>query len=280
MKSFFYSLVAALCIVGCTQKPYVVVQIADAQLGFIAAADSDRNGTEYVNDLSYEAGCLVDAVAKINELKPDAVVFSGDQVHRSWNEDQWETFAAIISELDEQIKVFHVPGNHDVAFVGNRVDSTPFTDRYGVDSFCHEENGVRLVGINTNLIRFSDSLETAQVDWMKEVLKKKSPKDVTLVFGHHPFFIGDIDEDEDLYPSAKEKRHFYFDLFSEYDVDAMYAGHHHSSHSAEYKGVQMKTQTSASVQLGPDRASFRVIKIHRSTVSDEVVELDCENICL
>ena len=280
MKSFFYSLVAALCVVGCAQKPYVVVQIADAQLGFIAAADSDRNGTEYVNDLSYEVECLTEAVAKINELKPDAVVFSGDQVHRSWNEEQWETFAAIISELDEQIKVFHVPGNHDVAFVGNRVDSTPFTSRYGVDRFCHEENGVRLVGVNTNLIRFSDSLETVQVDWMKEVLKKKSPKDVTLVFGHHPFFIGDIDEDEDLYPSAKEKRHFYFDLFSEYDVDAMYAGHHHSSHAAEYKGVQMKTQTSASVQLGPDRASFRVIRIYRGAVSDEVVELDCKNICL
>ena len=273
MKTFFYSLVAALCLVGCVQEPYVIVQLADVQLGFTAADESQRNGTEYVNDLTFEVECLKKAVAVVNEIKPDAVVFSGDQVHRTWIQEQWDVFADGISGLDPSIKVFHVPGNHDVAFDGGKVDSTPFTSRFGEDRFCHEERGVRLVGINTNLIRFSDSLETAQVEWMKEALKKESPEEVTLVFGHHPFFIGDIDEDEDLYPGAKEKRHFYFDLFSQMGVDAMYGGHHHSTHAAEYNGVQMKTTTAVGVQLGPDSPAVRVITVCGGKVSDEIVEL-------
>lgn len=273
MKHIFKFLIVALAIVGCARKPYVIVQIADAQLGFTAADESHRNGTKYVNDLTFEVECLKKAVALVNEIKPDAVVFSGDQVHRTWIVEQWETFGNLISELDPSIKVFHVPGNHDVAFEGDRVDSTPFTDRYGPDRFCHNERGVKLVGINTNLIRFSDSLETAQADWMREVLRKDSPEEVTIVFGHHPFFIGDIDEDEDLYPGAKEKRHFYFDLFSQMGVDAMYGGHHHSTHAAEYNGVQMKTTTAVGVQLGPDRSAVRVITVRDGRISDEIVEL-------
>lgn len=43
---------------GCAQNPYVIVQVADAQLGFTAADVSQTNGTEYVNDLSFEVGHL------------------------------------------------------------------------------------------------------------------------------------------------------------------------------------------------------------------------------
>lgn len=98
---------------------------------------------------------------------------------------RWDTFAQIISGLDESITVLHVPGNHDVVLGDNGVDSTPFTSRYGDDRFCRLENGVRIVGINTNLIKYGDSLEAGQKDWLKEVLKKDSPDEVTLVFGHH-----------------------------------------------------------------------------------------------
>jgi 3',5'-cyclic AMP phosphodiesterase CpdA len=273
MKNIFISLVAALCLLGCAQKPYVIVQLADVQLGFTAADDSQRNGTEYVNDLTFEVECLKKAVALVNEIKPDAVVFSGDQVHRTWIQEQWTTFESHIADIDPAIKVFHVPGNHDVAFEGDMVDPAPFTERFGPDRFCHTERGVKLVGINTNLIRFSDAKEAEQTEWMKEVLKKGSDDEVTLVFGHHPFFIADIDEEEDMYPGAKEKRHFYFDLFSEMGVDAMYGGHHHSTHAAEYKGVQMKTTTAVGVQLGPDRSAVRVITVNRGKVSDEIIEL-------
>lgn len=273
MKRYLYCLLAVLCMAGCAQDPYVIVQVADAQLGFTAADVSQTNGTEYVNDLSFEVGCLTKAVAQINQIKPDAVVFTGDQVHRSWDQEQWDTFAQIISGLDESITVLHVPGNHDVVLSDNGVDSTPFTSRYGDDRFCRLENGVRIVGINTNLIKYGDSLETCQKDWLKEVLKKDSPDEVTLVFGHHPFFTTDIAEDEGYFQMSQEKRREYFDLFAQEGVNAVYAGHHHSTHAGEYKGVPMKTLTAVGVQLGPDKSAFRVITVENGAVSDEIVEV-------
>lgn len=273
MKHILHFLIAALCIVGCAQKPYVIVQLADVQLGFTAAADSDRNGTEYVNDLSFEVACFNKAVELVNSIRPDAVVFTGDQVHRTWIQEQWDAFDSVLSGLDKDIKVFHVPGNHDVAFKDGKVDSSPFVDRYGPDRFCHSERGVKLVGINTNLIFFSDSLETEQAEWMRDVLRKDSEDEVTLVFGHHPFFTEGIDVDDDLYPSDRQKRHIYFDMFSELGVDAMYAGHHHSTHEAAHNGISMKTTTAVGVQLGPDKSAVRVITVLRGRVSDEIVEL-------
>ena len=120
MKNIFISFVAALCLMGCAQKPYVIVQLADVQLGFTAADESQRNGTEYVNDLTFEVECLKKAVALVNEIKPDAVVVAGDQVHRTWIQEQWTTFESLIADIDPAIKVFHVPGNHDVAFEGDK----------------------------------------------------------------------------------------------------------------------------------------------------------------
>ena len=273
MKKFFYSIVALLCLAGCARKPFVVVQLADVQLGFTAADMSQQNGTEYVNDLTFEIECLKKAVAKVNEIKPDVVVFTGDQVHRSWDKEQQDSFRMIVAGLDKDIKVFYLPGNHDVVIEAGKVDSTPFTDLYGPDRFCHSENGVKLVGINTNLIKYNDPSETEQQEWMNEVLKKDSPDEVSLVFGHHPFFLTGVAEDEGYFQITQTKRYEYFDLFSELDVDAVYAGHRHSTFEAGHNEIPMKTTTAVGVQLGPDKSAVRVITVFDGKVSDEMVEL-------
>lgn len=72
---------------------------------------------------------------------------------------------------------------------------------------------------------------------------------------------------------SQDKRHEYFDLFAQEGVNAVYAGHHHSTHAGEYKGVTMKTLTAVGVQLGPDKSAFRVITVENGAVSDEIVEL-------
>ena len=88
MKKCIYIILAVLMAMACTNKPIVIVQIADAQLGFDAAVKGSKPGAEYVNDLTFEVECLKAAVAKVNELKPDIVVFTGDQVHLPCNNEQ------------------------------------------------------------------------------------------------------------------------------------------------------------------------------------------------
>lgn len=273
MKKVILPVLALLLLISCAEKSYVIVQVADAQLGFTAADKSQKEGTEYVNDLTYESECLSRAVAMINGLMPDAVVFTGDQVNSSGNDEQWEIFAGIISDIDPSVKVFHIPGNHDVHINGNKVDSSPFTGRYGEDRFIHSDRGVNLVGINTNLIKAGDTRAEDQIDWLKDVLGATKPEESTIIFGHHPFFLTDIDEPDSYFPLMKDKRRFYFDMFSELGVDAVYAGHRHDSFQGEYNGIPMKTTTSVGFQIGNSKPSIRVITVIDGTVSDTLLTL-------
>lgn len=270
-KLLFIVLIAFLS--GCSQKPYVIVQIADAQLGFTAADLSQRTGSEYVNDLTYESDCLIRAVDLVNEIRPDAVVFTGDQVNYADNEEQWTAFANIVSGISDDINVFHVPGNHDVLIRNGKVDTAPFARHYGEDRFIHSDRGVNLVGLNTNLIMCGDSLEGDQVNWLKASLAGVADEDVTIVFGHHPVFMSDIDEPDTYFAVKKSKRRFYFDLFAELGVDAVYAGHRHESFDGVYEGIPMKTTTSVAFQIGDSKPSVRVVSIEDGIVTDQLVEI-------
>lgn len=273
MKRLAYFLISFFALMSCAEKPYVIVQIADAQLGFTAADKSQKEGTEYVNDLTYEIECLTKAVSMVNGIQPDAVVFTGDQVNRHYDAEQWDAFAKVISDIDPSIKVFHIPGNHDVVISEGNVDSTPFTDRYLTDRFMHVERGVRIVGINSNLIKYNDLLEDEQVEWMKESHIKDTPDEVSILFSHHPFFLKDIEEEDGYFQIQKAKRHDYFNICTDLGVNALYAGHLHNDSVGSYEGIPVTTTTSVAFQIGPAQPSIRVITVHNGMVSDEVLNL-------
>lgn len=273
MRRLFAFVFAFIAFVSCTDKPYVIVQIADAQLGFTAADKSQKEGTEYVNDLTYEIDCLTKAVVMVNEIRPDAVVFTGDQVNRCNDSEQWDAFAKVISSIDPSIKVFHIPGNHDVVISEGNVDSTPFTDRYGQDRFLHVERGVRILGINSNLIKYNDPREAEQMEWMKESLIKERSDEVSVIFSHHPFFLKDIEEEDGYFQIQKAKRLDYFNICTVLGVNALYAGHLHNDSVGSYEGIPVTTTTSVAFQIGPLQPSIRVIKVQNGMVSDELLNL-------
>lgn len=273
MRRLSILIASALLVLSCADKPYVIIQIADSQLGFTSADKSQKEGTVYVNDLTYEIECLTKAVAMVNEMKPDAVVFTGDQVNRHYDAEQWDAFAAVIADIDPSVKVLHIPGNHDVMISEGAVDSSPFTDRYGDDRFVVCERGVRLVGINSNLIKYDDPRETEQIDWMRNALKKNDASEVTLFFSHHPFFLEEIGEDDGYFQIQKSKRQTYFDLCNESDVDALYAGHLHNNSSGDYSGIPVRTTTSVAFQIGDAQPSIRVISIADGTISDQLLNI-------
>lgn len=270
MRRLLSFLLASFILAGCAERPYVIVQIADAQLGFSAADKSQREGTEYINDLTYEVDCLTRAVAIVNEIKPDAVVFTGDQVNRSGDAEQWEAFAEVISAIDPAVTVLHIPGNHDVNISEGKVDSSPFTERYSADRFVHTERGVRIVGVNSNLIKYNDPREDVQMEWMRVALTKETDDEVSILFSHHPFFLKEIGEDDGYFQIQKSKRQKYLDLCTGLNVNALYAGHLHNDSEGEYLGLPVRTTTSVAFQIGSEQPSIRVITVQDGTVKDEL----------
>ena len=83
MKKIAFIVMLAV-LAACTPQKLVIVQIADAQLGFMGSerAKAEQN-PELANDLSYEVEYLKKAIEVVNGLKPDAVGFTGDQDHRA-----------------------------------------------------------------------------------------------------------------------------------------------------------------------------------------------------
>ena len=274
MKRLIYTLLVLAAVVSCKDEPTVIIQIADAQLGFDAAVKGQVPGAEYINDLSYEAGYLAKAVSEINRTRPDLVVFTGDQVHLPADEEQWAVLGDILSNIDPDVRVFHIPGNHDVFISEGKVDVTPFSSRYGEDRFVYNDGKICVIGINSSLIRHNDPKEEEQFEWLKAVLEQSGDKVVKMVFCHHPFFLEDIDEEDGHAQIQKAKRKRYFDVFAATGVDAVYAGHLHYNSEGEYRGVRMKTSTSAAYQLGSFEPSYRNILIHKGEiVQDDMLGL-------
>lgn len=273
MKKYIYIVCALVMSVACAQKPIVIVQIADAQLGFDAAVKGSAPGAEYVNDLTFEIECLKATVAKVNELKPDMVVFTGDQVHLPYDKEQWDAFMEGIADIDPSIEQYHIPGNHDHILRDGTADPQDFIDRFGSDRFAVKKGNVNVVGINTSLIYFNSTLEKDQMVWLEETLEATEANDVTLIFGHHPFFCESIDEEDSHVQIAKSKRHHYFDYFKSKGVDAVFAGHLHDNSAGEYEGIPMLTTTSSGYQLGSGPASIRVITIKDGQMSEELLPI-------
>lgn len=258
--------------VSCT-KPLVIVQVSDAQLGFTAAVLAIQSGEECSDDVAFEAECLRKAVKVINDICPDVVVFTGDQVNDVGNQIQWSGFGEIVSGIRPEVKCLYLPGNHDVVVKDGRVCMDEYSRYCGADRFCYSDKGVNLVGINTSLITNDDPLEEEQFEWLRNVLgSRSSRRGVTLVFGHHPFFLSDIDEPDSYFPIMRSKRRVYFDLFAACGVDAVYAGHRHETFDAEFGGIPMKTTTSAAYQIGKSKPSVRVIVVEKGKMRDEMRE--------
>lgn len=261
-----------MAVLASCAKPYVIVQIADAQLGFTASDRYKAEGKEYEGDVAYEVKYLNEAIKMVNEIRPDAVIFTGDQVHNPGNSYEWSTFKTAVSAISKDIKVFHLPGNHDIHLGFDEVNMEPFEERFGQGNFVYDESDVKIVGLNTNYIKYNDRRENDQFEWLMGSLKKKKGQ-TTVVFGHHPFFLNDIEEGDGYFQIQKTKRQVYFDLFSRNDVDAVFAGHLHDCANGESNGIPLYTSTSIAVQLGGSQPSIRLITIDKGTVATELVQL-------
>lgn len=275
MKKFIFALLSVAFLNSCESGTFTICQVADSQLGFDAAVKGQVPGAEYVNDLGYESELLTHAIVNtINPLKPDVVVFTGDQVNFPDNQEQWDTFDEIISKIRQETEVLHLPGNHDVFLSQGKVDLSPFESRYGDDRFVYIGKRVCLIGLDSNLIKYDDPREEEQFKWLEEVLRQTEEDVLKLVFCHHPFFLSDIEEGDSYFPIQKAKRRRYFDLFAENEVTAVYAGHLHDNAEGEYRGVAMKTATSVAYQIGDASPSCRLIQIRKGkVVTDEMLPL-------
>lgn len=248
----------ALLIVGVARapaaEPLFFIQLSDPQFGFCA-----KNADSLQETANFEF-----AIATANRLKPAFVIVTGDLVNKAGEKGQADEYLRIAAKLDRSIPLFQLPGNHDV---GN--DPTPesiaaYTARFGRDYYSFRSGPMVGLVLNSSLMRSPKGAAKQaeeQEAWLKAELEKAKREKVrhVIVFQHHPWFIENIDEPDGYHNMLRQQRRGFLDLFQQYGVTHVFAGHHHANATAKYGSLEMVTTGAIGKPLRKDVSGLRVV---------------------
>ena len=243
MKRFLFFASLMLSVIASAGEPdFFFIQLSDVQIGFF-----DSNKTLSRDSLNFE-----EAVRQINRLHPAFVINTGDMLNAGTSSRQQAVYDQILSKIDKDIPVWHVPGNHDLGKGATDSRIEKFVSHYGCQRFSFRYNDCAFIGINSCVIKDENKpAEEEQYKWLEKELKKSSKKCKAIyVFSHYPVFIKAFDEKvtySNLVPADRER---YWNLFRRYGVSAVVAGHLHDTKKAEYEGIGMYTSGPVGRPLG------------------------------
>eukprot|EP00172_Hildenbrandia_rubra_P002225 Plantae.Rhodophyta-Hildenbrandia_rubra.ctg29280.p1 GENE.Plantae.Rhodophyta-Hildenbrandia_rubra.ctg29280~~Plantae.Rhodophyta-Hildenbrandia_rubra.ctg29280.p1 ORF type:complete len:307 (-),score=64.69 Plantae.Rhodophyta-Hildenbrandia_rubra.ctg29280:1254-2174(-) len=251
--------------------------VADPQFGMLGSEKSWKE----------EVKICERAISKLNKIKPRFVVIVGDMVHhhpliygveKEVMNKQITSFKETFDKLDDNIQVVCVVGNHDAGDAPTSQSLKDYKEGFGDDYFVFYVQGMRFVVCNTCLYNDASKAEKEfqeQERWLRDVLGKRH--EPTFIFGHHPWFLYEDDEENDLegfslykgaqcpdayFHIAKEKRMAVLKLFEEAGVQAMFGGHWHQNKCSKAKsGMEMIITSALGAQLGMDKPGFRLVTV-------------------
>ena len=252
---------ATLLMAACS--PRFFVQISDPQLGFISKNKNFKKEKK-----------LMDAIIpEVNRLKPDMIVFSGDLVHDRNNQEQIDGFEHMCSRFSSDIPLFYIPGNHDIGNEATNEEVQKFIKRYGSDRFVYKGKGYTVIGFNSCVIKAETEYEEAEYAWLEEQLKKAGRSKPVILVAHHPFFTKDPEEKEIYYNIKPELRMKYLNMFKEYGVDLVLAGHLHKLADGEFEGIPFYTSGAAGKAF-KDGSGISLIEIRKGKPSVKYITID------
>lgn len=245
-------------------QSFTFIQITDPQFGF-----TDNN-----KSFSKETQLYEKAVAEINRIDPDFVVITGDLVNDRNNKSQVDEFKRITCMISPSIPVYYSPGNHDIGEAPKQTDIDEFKGNYGHDRFAFRHKRTLLIGLNSCLIKSeTPGLEASQYQWLADELKNNRRLKHKIIFCHYPFFISRPDEPDQYFNIPSDIRSRYLELFSKYNVNAVFAGHLHNNGYGKNGNLEMITTSAAGKPLAKIPSGFRIIKVYQDRIESEYISI-------
>jgi 3',5'-cyclic AMP phosphodiesterase CpdA len=223
---------------------------------------------------------LVEAVERrIDELKPDLVVISGDFTQRARTE-QFRDACQFLERLQHSgHEVLGVPGNHDVPLydVLRRFLSPLARYRRFIDDNLSpfvELPGIAVLGINTaRSLTFKDGrINQDQVAFIRDTFARTPRDSFRVLVTHHPLFALPVGEE---ITRAIGRQELALDAIQEAGVDMLLAGHNHhaSTHNASDlvtragSALVVQAGTATSTRLRDQEQSFNTIDVGDASVT-------------
>ena len=250
--------------IAADSAPFFFLQLSDPQFGFI-----DNN-----KSISAETEAMNKAVTAINQLKPPFVVITGDFVNNSKSKEQIAAYKSMIAQIDSSVKVYMIPGNHDIGKV-SRASIDNYKKNYGETHFSFRYGDCAFIGIDSNIIKEEDKeREEVQFKWLEQELQKTKDARFKFVFTHCSVFLKRMDEPVNYSNFSLHMREKYVCLFQKYGVNAIFAGHLHNNAYGKVGNMEMITIGPVGKVLGTGYQGMNLVKVYPDRFISEFIALN------
>lgn len=250
--------------IAADSAPFFFLQLSDPQFGFM-----DNN-----KSISAETEAMNKAVTAINQLKPPFVVITGDFVNNSKSKEQIAAYKLMIAQIDSSVKVYMIPGNHDIGKV-SRSSIDNYKKNYGETHFSFRYGDCAFIGIDSNIIKEEDKeREEVQFKWLEQELQKTKDARFKFVFTHCSVFLKRMDEPVNYSNFSLPMREKYVRLFQKYGVNAIFAGHLHNNAYGKVGNMEMITIGPVGKVLGTGYQGMNLVKVYPDRFISEFIALN------
>jgi 3',5'-cyclic AMP phosphodiesterase CpdA len=232
------------------------IQMSDPQFGMFAK----DAGFEHETD-NFEF-----AIASANRLKPAFVVITGDLINKGGDATQAAEYKRIAAKLDPKIRLFGVPGNHDVGNEPTPESLAAYRERFGKDYYAFRIGDIAGFVLNSNLEKGvknvqqeADKMEA----WFRTELAKARQDGVKnlIVFQHIPFFVKDPNEAEVYNNVPLERRQRYLKLLHDNGVRYVFTGHLHYNVAARDAEIEEVISGPVGMPLQDGKSGLRIVNV-------------------
>ena len=238
---------------------------------FIQMSDPQFGMYEKDQGFEHETANFEFAIATANRLKPAFVIVTGDLINQSTNDAEAAEYLRIAGKLDRGIRLFNVPGNHDLENEPTHETLARYRKRFGPDYYVFGAGGITGIVLNSSLLKAPKNVpdEAAKMNaWFERELEKaRGGQNRVIVFQHIPFFLHDPNEPEDYFNIPIETRRRYLALLHQYGVKEVFAGHRHRSEEGRDGDLEMVTTGPVGMPLDGGKSGIRIVTVSHTGIT-------------
>lgn len=237
---------------GTGEKPWFFIQLTDTQLGMFTG---NRDFVQDASNFDF-------VVANVNRLKPAFVIITGDLINKPADPAQTAEYLKLLKKFDPSIKVYQLPGNHDVENVPTPASVEAYRKTFGKDYFSFRHGSFAGVAINTTIIHsptHTAAIVEEQKKWLDAELQKLKAAGAApiVVFQHHPWFVLKASEPDGYASIPLARRQEYVELLQKHGVKQAFGGHIHRNEVA-VDGIEMISTGPVGMPMSDDGSGIRV----------------------
>ena len=215
--------------------------------GFVKEGELPNPYPVDVTDMAIESENYSKVLNKANETKPAFVMVCGDLINNLDQLDQRTALLEISEQLNDDIPLRLVPGNHDLCpdfYNASPEALQEYRNVFGDDYYSFVEDEALFIGLNSEIFDSSDLLGNeyeTQMEFLKDTLNSQEAKNAHSIcaFMHKPLFLEDPLDDGGYGQLKPTHRKDLMNLLEESRVSLMLAGHLHHNREAEYKNLKL-----------------------------------------